>query len=179
LGLWDANTGEKLNDYFIGMTSPLFVDWHPSEAKVAFTTLDEVVVWDIEHWQELYRLPADEVDAISVAWSPVGDRLASVGEEGIVRVWDGDTGDLLREIKMRAFERGLPRVFWSGDGNLVGAIVGNRIEAWNAQSGRRAFSEEVAQPVVGLIWKPDGRIIAASQDDNNAAEMPLLQTLRE
>jgi WD40 repeat protein len=180
LGLWDSATGEKLNDYLIGETSPLFLGWHPSEPKVAFTTLGQVVVFDVENWRELYRLPADEIGATSVAWSPVGDVLASVGAEGLVCVWDGDTGDLLREIKSGVFGSEQPRVFWSQDGNLVGATAGNRIEAWVAKSGQQTFSEEIPQQIIGAVLRPDGRLmVATSRGGVITLETPLSQTRRE
>ena len=55
--------------------------------------------------------------ASDVAFSPDGERLASVDGVGVLRLWDVRTGRRLAQVE--AHERWINRVAWSGSGRLV------------------------------------------------------------
>lgn len=174
IALWDAETGEEVKRAMSGI-SPRSMAWNPSGANIIFPDSTRgVVVWDVESWQELDVLPAER--AISVAWNPAEDTFASAGVDGVVHIWDGSSGELIREIKMKPFERAYPRVFWSQDGQVVGATAGNRIEAWESSTGRRVFIEEVSRQVTGVVLQNDGRIMVASGDRVVTLDTPLSES---
>jgi WD40 repeat protein len=172
LGLWDTRTGQQVNQHLIG-TSPVALAWHPFDARLAFGDSGFLVVWDVEQWQELYRISADENGVISVAWSPSGDTIAAIGTEEIVRLWDGSTGELQRAIDAGNSGKDVPGVFWSQGGEWVGVSFGKHIEVWDPETGVSVFSYEAEKHVKGIAVLADGSIIFASGDTVQKLETPL------
>jgi WD40 repeat protein len=65
-----------------------------------------VRIWDPSSGEQLLVLRGHYSAVFSVAFSPDGSRLASVGGEGVVRVWALDLNDLV-EIAEREVTRAL------------------------------------------------------------------------
>jgi WD40 repeat protein len=92
--------------------------WH--DVRLAWASYDGTV----HTWQpgtsEPTLLGRHEADAISLAWSPLGDRIASAGGDGTIRLWapgaPGADTAVLRGPAGAAL-----RVTWSPDGNRVAA----------------------------------------------------------
>ncbi|HEU5383576.1 MAG TPA: hypothetical protein VFV38_49880, partial [Ktedonobacteraceae bacterium] len=81
--------------------------------------LDGVILWSGEH--------AHQGVITALAWSPDGQMLASGGQDGMVRVWRADTGDLLH-----LFTHGEPvrRLRWSPHGMLA-STSSTTIHVWS------------------------------------------------
>ena len=97
-----------------------------------------------------------------VACSPVGPVLATAGADGSVRLWDQETGRLLRVLL--AHEGGVRPVAWSADGKKLAALSsGGMLDLWDPESGRLLQSLRVG-PARALAWSPDGARLAAGGD---------------
>jgi len=57
-------------------------------------------------------------------FSPVGDRIASVDDDHVVKIWDSKTGALIRQLKPNT-KRELKSVCFSADGRLVASGTGD------------------------------------------------------
>ena len=70
-------------------TACMAAAWHPTEPRFAVGYDDgSIGLWDAEQHRELVRLSGHRGAVRSLAFSPEGERLASCGYDGWVRVWD-------------------------------------------------------------------------------------------
>jgi WD40 repeat protein/Flp pilus assembly protein TadD len=97
-----------------------------------------------------------------VAYFPTGDRVASAGGDGKVRLWDPNTA---AEVKRFDAGEGLAGLAVSADGTRV-AAAGKDIHIYDATTGRRvAVGRGHSAAVYRLNFSRDGkRIVSASAD---------------
>lgn len=111
---------------------------------------------------------------VAVAWEPDGNRIASAGGDGLVRVWEADTGHTLLSYRrhMWLFEKvNMPptiyNIAWSPNGlHLASAGDGTKVYVWDAATGQTLTIYEqhsgLLPNVFALAWSPDGKRIATA-----------------
>jgi WD40 repeat protein len=138
----------------------------PDEARAA-----ELKVWDTVTGRELFALGGHREDVRSVAFSPDGQRLASVSATGArprqsaeIKVWDARTGQLTATLQ---WAKGLvDRIAFSPDGKRLAVTTDNLVRLWDAATG-----EEVRElgghlgGVTHVVFSPDGKHLASAGGD--------------
>jgi GTPase SAR1 family protein len=103
---------------------------------------------------------------MSVAWTGNGRHLASGSADGTTRVWDADSGELLRTLEgHRARVR---NVAWTGDGRrLASGSDDCTVRVWDADSGQLLRTlEGHGSGVRSVAWMGDGHRLASSSSDH-------------
>ena len=108
----------------------------------------------------------DVVDIRCVAFRPDGARLAGGADDGMVRLWDVETGQLVRTFVFdTGFLNEATGVAFRPDGKrLAAASESNGVRVWDAESGRCIVSIDRQETfgLTDLAYSPDGARLVAS-----------------
>jgi WD40 repeat protein len=180
------------------------LNWSPDGRRLLIVSEGKVEIWDATAERDFLLLHATD-DFLSnkrLAWSPDGRRVAARGwmrssqpswkkrhsvverlnvepGQGVVAVWDSDTGEQVLALPAHAGD--VPGVAWSPDGKSLATMgedepapddpapvpgtveTWDRIKVWDARTGRK-IAEWRAHSSWGqdVTWSPDGKLLAST-----------------
>lgn len=108
--------------------------------------------------QDLPLVFARHGGAISaVACAPDGSRLATGGRDGLLKIWDLHSGEML---STQCFPAPVTKVLFNQKGDRLLAVSGKSVWVWSVRRGRgkNAYQYSFAHhtPVVDAAWSPEG-----------------------
>lgn len=114
----------------------------------------------------LRRLDGHRANVASLAHSPDGKRLASVGRDGGVMVWDSRSGRLI--ARFFGHEKRCTSVSFSPDGKRVASgSVDRTVRVWDVASKTSvATLKDHADQVQAVAYSPDGKYLASGAFDS-------------
>jgi WD40 repeat protein len=109
----------------------------------------------------------------SCGWSPDGAQVAGGTSEGILYLWDSQTGELLNTLVGHEAGRMIAALEWSPDGSKIATGGGSTARVWDAATGETilVLAHEAPTFVPSVVWAPDGaRLLTTSGNDDAGAE---------
>jgi WD40 repeat protein len=100
----------------------------------------------------------------SAAFSPDGHSLVTGAADGKVRIWDSETGQLLKTIN--AYDFDAYSVSFSPDGKtLASGGEGGMLSLWDAATGEQLQQFGEFMRVRSVAFSPDGKLLASGSSD--------------
>jgi eukaryotic-like serine/threonine-protein kinase len=134
---------------------------------------------DLRQWEWFYLMRLcrieplvlrDETEVDCVAFSPHGERLASAGEDGKIKVWNSGKGALVQTLP-NAHTNSVVAVAFHPDGrHLASAGADGQVKVWDLTIGREVFHDscdpfrKFGSAHTVAFSSPDGRQLAAGKD---------------
>jgi WD40 repeat protein len=157
--VWDATTPQEVR------TFPLPLDAWSSVTLSGGGRLAErrgngdVLVWEVGEQPRSVTLRGHNGVVHAAAFSPDESRLATVGDDLTVRLWDTRTGASLGEWK--AHDVKTLAVAFSADGRLVAtggsSREGGEVKVWDGDGRLLLGVRDHPSAVIGVAFSPDGR----------------------
>ncbi|MBL8100631.1 MAG: WD40 repeat domain-containing protein [Anaerolineales bacterium] len=141
------------------------ISWSPDGTRLAISTADgSINIRDIQTGESLWSTIAHSGWANDVEWSLDSDLLVSGGDDGVLKVWNAETGDLFNETK------GSDSIF-----SVDWSFTSQPQIAWMSARGQVAITD-FQQPDIFLpagndkvwvvAWSRDGQFLAAGTGVN-------------
>lgn len=176
--LWNVPSGEELM-VLEGGEGP--IAWRPDGTRLAAKLKSSSAGYQLK----LFGFPGGELMATSaaaheklvrhVSWSPDGETVASSGDDGTLRLWDGNT---LAEVRVLQGEGRVGRFRFSGDGTYIAAISGEdpgsfmkpaAALVWEVATGKQVLKiDDFKKGLESLCFSPDGKTLATGDRGNRA-----------
>ena len=144
----------ELDDYVTGL------GWSPINAQLIVGTADgNIYLLDPQENQLLFKTRAHKNGLITLALSPIENKLVSGGQDGAAKLWDGEKGTLIKEIKAGGW---VENASWSPDGNFVAISSGNNFFLLDREGNEVGKSNPHHSTISALAWRSDSKKLASA-----------------
>ncbi len=120
--IWDAATGELLKSFESVYNGAARVDWSPDGTRITAASSSTasnagmITVWDAATGELLQTFAGHSAYSYGLSWSPDGSRIASGDLDGVVKVWDPETGSEVLGFRVPGI---IINVHWRPDGQYI------------------------------------------------------------
>lgn len=175
LHVWDARSGEFLGDHW--SRGAIHLSWNSDGTRLATANpggsaqvLDGTTFEILEHFsipRVDEQLGGQGRDVYVVQWDPT-DTLVAIGSlNGVVRVWNPISGDILHEFIghdeqiIDSFQSAIRNLRFSDDGLILTSVSANGvIRSWDISNGERILDMNLREYISAAAWSPDGTQLA-------------------
>lgn len=140
------------------------IAWSSDETYLAAIYKEDasILVWESESGVPVCRFRGHGADVRALSWHPQQALLASGSEDGTVRIWNLESGQI--EASFSLGEETVFDVAWSNAGDRLACNVGYQIRILKGDSGEEILSMR-SDSLSRLDWSPDDSLILACDSD--------------
>jgi WD40 repeat protein len=165
-GLLAESSCLSLGDYIIDLA------WSPDTSKLAAVTVEGSVFLINDHGTsaDLNLIGQHAGGANALSWRRDGAEFATAGHDGLVKVWDGNTGQ-----QLSAFEAGgswVAKAVYSPCRNVLATAAGRHLKLWDEQGETFYESSEHSSTIADVGWNPDGSGVAVAAYNGVTLHVP-------
>ncbi|MBA2613074.1 MAG: hypothetical protein H0U95_13980 [Bacteroidetes bacterium] len=144
-----------LDDYIIG------IGWTNDNTLIAaLTSAGNFAVLNHQLQTKQHDIKAHTNGAISLAVSPKENNAVTTGQDGFMRLWDIESGKLLKEVKMQTLW--VEHATWSFDGKYFAVSAGNTLKVFNKEGILIFEYDKHESTVSGIEWRSDSMAFATA-----------------
>jgi WD40 repeat protein len=147
----------QLDDYVIDLA------WSPDGASLAAASASgPIALLSAEDGARSYELPGHDGGSNAVAWRPGSHVLASGGQDGAVKLWDGAAGQHIGTVSLGG--AWVERVAWRPEGAtpVLAAAAGRKLALLNSDATVRHTFKDSPKTITALAWHPRGGCAAVA-----------------
>ncbi len=169
--LWDATSGDKL--YTISGGSYTTETGHiqgigqicfsPNGKFLAVSNMGGMTkIWEVKTQTEVLSINHSDLPPNTITYNLDGRLLAIGGDDGIVKVLDAVSGDVIHNFHLGGVIHGV--AFSPNDPRLAAASEDGSVKIWNSDSGEELLSLPRSSGFWDIAFLSNGRIVTAGQD---------------
>lgn len=176
--IYDTRTGQSVRHFLTTQDNNCAlsdVAWSPDDDRVlisAGTNAESPCppsVWDVETGELLMTLPVPGTGFGAVDWSSDGAMLLFLGQDGVLRISDAETGEeMLVMTGHDDFFLDADADFSPSNEYVATASADGTARIWDAITGEQLTVISVNTPIYNLAWSPDSQYIVTASDDGIA-----------
>ena len=154
--IWGRQTKKKEEAYS--------VTFSPEGNCILLGTADCISLYDTKNGDIIWAKTMEEsVSVLSIAFSPDGRRFITGLGNGILRLWDSETGKAIWDAEAGD---AINSVAFSPDGQHIatGSSDGT-VRIWDALNGKQQQIHIVGQGILSVAFSPDGRFVISGAYD--------------
>ena len=156
----------ELGDYVIELA------WSPDAAKLAAVTVEGSVFLIDDHGDSAhFKLIGQHAGgANSVSWRCDGAEFATAGHDGLVKIWDGGSGQELSALE--AGDSWVAKAVHNPRRKVLATAAGKNFKLWNEQREVLYESSDHSSTIADVGWNPDGSGVAAAAYNGITLHVP-------
>ncbi len=163
----DAETGADLAPGNISDASVFFVAASCDRRRFFSLSLEGAGrIWKFDEPAEAFKLDGS-TKATCAAWHPDGSIIVTAGPDGVIQLWDAQTGSSVRRLVESAGE--IHAIAYSPDGvTLATGSLDGTIRLWDASTGVEGLSAAAQRGgIVSIAAPSDGKTLLTCAEDGS------------
>jgi WD40 repeat protein/class 3 adenylate cyclase len=187
LAIWDVAADQAVTDKLDSDFNLLWfeVDYSPDDRLIlakglsswpeGLPDLETIHALDAQTGREVRSFTVTDGSWIrSCGWSPDGKQVAGGTADGILYLWDYQSGELLNTLVGHEADKMINTLEWSPDGTKIAtACDDGTARVWDAETGETllVLAQEAPAAAWSAVWSPDGsRLLTTGGMDDIGAE---------
>lgn len=132
----------------------------PLDLIAAASADGPIALFEAKTGRLVSNLFGHDFGAAHVAWSIDGLHLASAGQDGKVRIWDGMA--IMQIHELAAGATWVERVAWCPTANLVASAAGKKLRLWDLDGAMLREFPDHPSTIADIQWAPKEAILASA-----------------